>query len=288
MRNYGGTTAPSQEDGIATATLCMMVIIVLAVLTPLQRDDGTIFLALILSVAQSIVILIGTQHGPGRPEASLNEQQVVVAEKDLYAPDILYALCISLAKLSVLQLLRRLAVDKWHRRVAHWSLITVIMWTIPMFFSLVFLGGASSHWDTRNSSCINVFVFWVAVSLIDLLTEIVICILPKATVVVAFLFRAVVLVATIIRLCYLHNIHSPNVILSTFETIIATPYAFGSGMLNVALQQTSGADSYSDSYVLGGFRRATKISTAAFAVGPPGRPFANDEFANPLIIQGTD
>ncbi|BCS03210.1 uncharacterized protein AKAW2_70088A [Aspergillus luchuensis] len=285
--------APDHVDEIAIATIYLMVMMILAVLIrlafrihmlrSLEWDDGTISLALIFAVAQCAVILAGTRNGLGKRELSLSDTEVQTLEKVLYSSDILYILALSLAKASVLLLLNRLAVNKWHKRISFWTSILVGIWTVPVFFTLALQCGVPEPWYFSEGHCIDSFAFWTGISPIDIITELVICILPiyivkpvqvasgkKVTVVVAFFIRIFVIITTVIRLILMRHSQSfPSTDMNdaAFATTITTecvlcvsimtacipclkPFldAFDSGMLNVSLHKRIGGGSNSNSY----------------------------------------
>ncbi|KAI2863616.1 hypothetical protein CBS147320_6453 [Aspergillus niger] len=285
--------APGHVDEIAIATIYLMVMMILAVLIrlafrlhmlrSLEWDDGTISLALIFAVAQCAVILVGTEHGLGKRKLSLNDREVHTIEKALYSSNILYVLALSLAKISVLLLLNKLSVNRWHKKILFWTSVLVGIWTVPVFFTLAFQCGVPEPWDASNGHCINIFAFWAGISPIDIITELVICILPiyivkpvqvifgkKVTVVVAFFIRIFVVITTIIRLIFMRYSKpypSTDMNDAAFATTITTecvlcvsimtacipclkPFldAFDSGMLNVSLHKRIGGGSNSNSY----------------------------------------
>ncbi|KAI3005131.1 hypothetical protein CBS147346_4459 [Aspergillus niger] len=285
--------APGHVDEIAIATIYLMVMMILAVLIrlafrlhmlrSLEWDDGTISLALIFAVAQCAVILVGTEHGLGKRKLSLNDREVHTIEKALYSSNILYVLALSLAKISVLLLLNKLSVNRWHKKILFWTSGLVGIWTVPVFFTLAFQCGVPEPWDASNGHCINIFAFWAGISPIDIITELVICILPiyivkpvqvifgkKVTVVVAFFIRIFVVITTIIRLIFMRYSKpypSTDMNDAAFATTITTecvlcvsimtacipclkPFldAFDSGMLNVSLHKRIGGGSNSNSY----------------------------------------
>ena len=77
----------------------------------------------------------------------------------LYTADLFYVLALSLAKVSVLHLLNKLTVNKWHKQITCWTSILVGIWTVPVFFALAFKCGALNPWATTNHHCINMVSF---------------------------------------------------------------------------------------------------------------------------------
>ncbi|CAI7668089.1 unnamed protein product [Penicillium palitans] len=236
----------------------------------------------------------------GKRQSALSTQQVIDVEKTLYASDLLYVLALSLTKISVLEFLNKLCVNKSHKIVCFWTSIVVLVWTFPVFFTLAFKCGAPRPWEMDNGKCIDTFRFWAAISSVDIVTEIIICLLPiyiikpvqvsfgkKVPVVVAFAYRLTVIIATIMRLVFMHNApNSTDMTQSAFETRITTqcvlcvtlitacipclkPFldAFDSGMLGVGLRKRTGgsrSDSYNNSYALASMSRGAREATTRF------------------------
>ncbi|RAO73226.1 uncharacterized protein BHQ10_009238 [Talaromyces amestolkiae] len=320
------STAVDHVDEIAIATLYLLVMMILAVwirlifryyiLRSLQWDDAMVSVALALAIAQSAIIFSGTQNGFGKLQSEMSAANFITVEKvatpfplstrstniggrqDLYSSDLLYILSLSLAKISVIQFLNKLCVAEIHKIICRWSSLLVAVWTIPVVFTLAFKCGASSPWDLENGHCIKIFDFWAAISPIDIITELVICLLPiyivkpvqmrigkKLTVVTAFIFRILVIITTIARLIFMSRADSlADMNTAAFATSITTqltlclsvmtacipclkPFldAFDSGMLNVSLHERvdgsySNSYSHSNAYALVSMTRGTKES----------------------------
>lgn len=77
-------------------------------------------------------------------------------QKAQYASDLLYIIAISLAKISVLQLLEQLAVTRWHIKATRGASVVVILWFISSFFTCAFKCGATQPWNSISRSCINI------------------------------------------------------------------------------------------------------------------------------------
>jgi hypothetical protein len=73
----------------------------------------------------------------------------------LYTANILLIIAVGLAKLSVLQLLRHLAVEKIHQKAMDCALWVVMAWTVTSFFPLAFQCGAVQPWNVETGQCIN-------------------------------------------------------------------------------------------------------------------------------------
>ena len=175
------------------------------------------------------------QDGLGKREHLLNQQQITsaakvsyplgdIARKDYkltlpkaqYAADWFYMAALCLAKVSVLLLLRRLAADRLHKKIALYTIGVVCLWALAGIVVLAVRCGATLPWNIKSTDqCVNLHTFWIGMAPIDVGSEAVIIIIPllmmipvqvatskKAVVVVAFLFRVLVIAATIARLFY--------------------------------------------------------------------------------------
>ena len=141
------------------------------------------------------------------------------------------ALC--LAKVSVLLLLQRLAVDKTHKKIALYTIGVVALWAAAGIIVLAARCGATFPWNiTSTGRCINLRTFWIGMAPVDVLSELVIILIPilmmipvqvavskKAVIIVAFLFRILVVAATIARLFYTIPIYPARNF--TFDTVNA-------------------------------------------------------------------
>jgi len=290
---------------VAVATWFLMVALVLSVMIrvairffitrALGKEDATCVIAALLGVGQSIAVSMAVQHGVGKRERLLSTTQLDDVQRADYAADLLYILVLALAKISVLQLLRRLAVIKLHQRIANGTMVVVMAWTIPSWFALAFRCGIPNPWDSKSGHCMDIFAFWAAIAPVDILTEIVIVSLPalmmrpaqvaiskKMVVIVAFIFRIFVIIPTIVRLPFLHTAYqSSDYNFASVDSVIITqcvmslsvisacvpclkPFldGFDSGMMGVSLRRRkdgrSGGNSYGNTYEMGNFSTAER------------------------------
>ncbi|KAJ5687921.1 hypothetical protein N7536_010540 [Penicillium majusculum] len=163
-----------------------------------------------------------------------------------------------------------------------------------------------------NGKCINAFRFWAAISSVDIVTELIICLLPiyitkpvqvsfgkKLPVVVAFAYRLTI--TTQCALCV-------TIITACIPCLKPFLDAFDSGMLGVGLRKRNGgsrSDSYNNSYALASMSRGAREATtrsryledeveglgssaAAFAFTSPVKPQQLEEICPSMGIQRTD
>ena len=122
-----------------------------------------------------------------------------------------------LAKISILLLLARLSVSRLHKRITYATVGVVGVWAAIGIIALATQCGSSNPWATSSPKCINLRAFWIGMAPIDVITELVVIILPvfmlipvqvavskKAVIVAAFIFRLFSIAATVVRLFYIH------------------------------------------------------------------------------------
>jgi hypothetical protein len=122
-----------------------------------------------------------------------------------------------LAKISILLLLDRLSVSRLHKRITCATAGIVGIWAVTGIIFLAAQCGSSNPWATSSPKCINLRAFWIGMAPIDVITELIVIILPvfmlipvqvavskKAVIVAAFIFRLFSIAATVVRLFYIH------------------------------------------------------------------------------------
>ncbi|SLM40532.1 hypothetical protein LPUS_11350 [Lasallia pustulata] len=242
---------------------------------------------------------MAVSDGLGQRGRNLSTVQQTNVEKAEYASDLMYVLTLCLAKVSVLQLLERLAVSKMHKTLAKVMSYVVVVWTLAAFFTLAFRCGVSHPWARVSGECIDDFSFWLGIAPVDILTELSMIALPilmmlpvqvvlskKITILVAFIFRVLVILATILRLVCLHTAYlssdftffSVNSAITTQCVLSLTIFTacipclkpfldgFDSGMLGVGLRRRAPAGSSGNLYGLGDISN-TKDSSMRSPIG---------------------
>ncbi|KAI9729562.1 MAG: hypothetical protein M1834_006758 [Cirrosporium novae-zelandiae] len=200
----------------------------------------------------------------------------------VYTSDLLYIPTLCLAKFSVLQVLDRLSVIERHKKTIKWLGLIVITWAVIAFLPLAFRCGVSRPWNIETGTCIDMvyfppvlkyvfphllttskYYFWVAVSIIDILTEFAILTLPilmirhaqtslskKIIAIAAFMFRIIVITSTILRLYYLHSTYTSNSdFTSTLtNTTITTQCVIGFTVITACIPMLKPFHNYLDTF----------------------------------------
>ena len=203
-----------------------------------------------MGLGQAIAVLRGQHDGLGRKEHLLTSAQVMDVQQvrsflghvssmtDMktqaqYASDILYMASLCLAKISILLLLERLAVSRLHKRITFATAGVVALWAVVGIVVLAAQCGSSTPWASSAPKCIDLKAFWIAMAIPDILTELVVVIVPvlmmipvqvatskKAVIVAAFIFRVLSIVTTVVRLFFIH----PATVRSSDATFNAVNY----------------------------------------------------------------
>ena len=165
LREKSVITVDNQGPLLAIATEFALTIMALAVVTKialnltirriLRVEDFLIITTLAFGIGQSIAILVAISNGLGQRKAHLSADSITSVESAQYAASLLFISTIGLAKLSILQLLTGLIVEKTHIRIVRATMYAVVAWTVPNIFVLAFQCGAFQPWNTESGQCIN-------------------------------------------------------------------------------------------------------------------------------------
>lgn len=137
-----------------------------------------------------------------------------------YTASYFFVVSYGLSKVSILLLITRLAVERLHQKIALYTVYLTGAWTFAALVALAARCGTHLPWNVSSSDaasqCINVKTFWIAITPVDVLIEIVIMAIPilmmipvqvavskKLVIIFAFLFRLAVVASSIARLCFL-------------------------------------------------------------------------------------
>lgn len=187
-------------------------------------DDAIVFAAMLFGIGNVITISFAVVHGLGKREQIRYRAQTATLQTNVWAASMLYISTITLAKLSTLSFTARLSPNRFHARVI-WSLFALVLaWGVATVLANAFQCSLPKPWDTVEGHCFDVFAFWIGVGSIDILTDVILILIPfwmfrnlqmrtsrKIIVLLAFTCRILVIAATISRLVYLDNLrHSTD------------------------------------------------------------------------------
>ncbi|TVY25042.1 hypothetical protein LHYA1_G006459 [Lachnellula hyalina] len=185
-------------------------------------DDTIIFVTMVFAIAHTVTLSMIVSNGLGQPQENLTEEMITNFQKFGYASQLLYTPTLSLGKLSTLFYLRALAPG------SHYAILNlvlegvVILWGISAEFATAFQC-TPTRWAIITSRCFDTILFWNIIGAFDILTDIIIVILPgylvwalcmprgkKFGVFIVFATRIIIVPLAIFRLYLLSTTSSPS------------------------------------------------------------------------------
>ncbi|KAK5996634.1 hypothetical protein PT974_01971 [Cladobotryum mycophilum] len=153
----------------------------------LQIDDAFLILAWVVCMATIVLCLHMFATGSG----GVHGWEISIHKYDIYMMDVFLAAFIyiiggSLAKVSLLIFYFRLSPQTWFM-VAIWSTIVFITgYTVGIFFALIFAcNPIAKSWDVRitGGECINRASLYIATAAVNIISDVIIFILPLPVIV---------------------------------------------------------------------------------------------------------
>ncbi|MCJ1291175.1 hypothetical protein MMC34_002718 [Xylographa carneopallida] len=207
------------------------------------RDDAVIVIATVFSVLQTITVFVSVAHGFGKSIDLIGPSDLASIQKAQYADDILYIITLWLTKSSAALLFMRLTPDQNHVRAAKAVLAISTVWVVVSLFMVALRCQLSTPWMDYDGQCTNLFLRWQIISAIDIITEIALFAVAiyivqglqmplrrKATVVLAFAFRLLLIIPIAFRLHYINSIvwlANPPLDLSTATLLTQVELNYG-------------------------------------------------------------
>ena len=203
-----------------------------------------------VGIGFSIALIEAVDDGLGKMEKLLDPTHIANVVKAQYAADILYIAALALAKVSILLLLYRLSVARMHKKVAMTTVAVTGVWALAGIITIAAECGSHLPWTSQPPQCIDIRSFWIGFAVPDILTELVVTILPvlmmipvqvatskKAVIVIAFVFRVLVIVGTITRLCYMQpaTTNAPNITWLAINYNIATATLLSASIMTACI-----------------------------------------------------
>ncbi|ORY16635.1 hypothetical protein BCR34DRAFT_97286 [Clohesyomyces aquaticus] len=179
-------------------------------------DDIIIVFAGAFAIGSTIAISFAVNSGLGKKSHLLDKSKAGAIQKDMYAATILYILTIGLSKFSITTFFSRLTCTTLHKVVVVILSAVIVCWTIATTLGVLFQCELPHPWEVFTGKCIPLLPYWVSVGVIDILTDLVMIILPihiiwdlqmapskKSVVMFIFAIRSVLIAISILRLVYL-------------------------------------------------------------------------------------
>ncbi|KAI4275922.1 MAG: hypothetical protein LQ337_002837 [Flavoplaca oasis] len=204
------------------ATVFVMVARVVtryATMKTLRWDDILAIFALVTAIGQSIAVSFSSTHGLGSRADGTSPDQQDVVQKALYASFLLYIVTLGLAKSSVCIHLFRLFPYRASRHSSRVLMSLIGIWTISATFVTAFECELPNPWSiTSSDKCINLLAFWTYYGVFNIVTDIVLIVLPvsivirlqmkasqKAVIIACDASRSTAIIAQILQIAYLQT-----------------------------------------------------------------------------------
>lgn len=181
-------------------------------------DDIVCGIATFFAIVQTIVSGVAISDGFGKSLSLLTASQIVGAEKALYAAQLLYIVTLTMTKASMALMFARLMHMKSHVRVCYAVLTLSVVWGIGSFLAEAILCTVANPWILVGNKCPNIVLSWEAVTALNVITELIIAVMPlwlvwnlqtdrsrKVAVVMVFSLRTPIIAAAITRVAYLRT-----------------------------------------------------------------------------------
>ncbi|KAI9846022.1 MAG: hypothetical protein M1838_001472 [Thelocarpon superellum] len=144
-------------------------------------EDFCALLAWLGAVAVAVIHIVLSYHGFGRHLWDVTISEFFVYGRLGLSYLAIYFAEVSLAKVTLLLLFHRLATTAWQRKVFLGVMIFIILYTIAMFFALIFSCHPVAYfWDLTISGgyCVNRTAILIFMAVMNVLTNFVILLLP--------------------------------------------------------------------------------------------------------------
>ncbi|KAH9832789.1 hypothetical protein Tdes44962_MAKER00270 [Teratosphaeria destructans] len=183
-------------------------------------DDAALLVALIFGIMEVIAVSVSVNLGLGKRGSLLPDEQREDVSKCLYGATLLYIFTLTLSKVSVAILINRLATLKRHVLAIKAMMVLVVVWTVAASLGVAFRCGPETPWKVLAPTCNSTMASWAVLGTVDMLIDGILMILPtwivwdlqmsrdkKITVASAFAFQILPIVAQLVRLMYLSQMH---------------------------------------------------------------------------------
>ncbi|KAF3042759.1 hypothetical protein E8E12_010021 [Didymella heteroderae] len=193
----------------------------LYVFRALRAESGFLLASLVFCITQSVVALVQCGYGFGKPSATLSSDDIQSSLKAEYAATILLFMSLGFSKLAIVAFVHNLTPSKFHRKINYGVGALACLWIMCAVLVAVFQCRVPRTWDRTTTHCADRFIWWSAISIFNIITEIAIVALElgitaqlqiarqrKASIMSLFACRVLVLTAAAIQLAYFHQEHN--------------------------------------------------------------------------------
>ncbi|KAE9362925.1 hypothetical protein N431DRAFT_423242 [Stipitochalara longipes BDJ] len=198
-------------------------------------DDVLIIVAMLLGGTMTATITMTVANGLGSPQSSLSKHQIIELQKYGYASELIYIPALCLTKVTTLVYLRALSPESRFEITNILLEIFIILWGLAAEFAIAFQCQLPTPWAIISGKCFNTVAFWRVNGAFDIVTDIIIVLLPlylvwplqmpwrrKGVVAMAFGTRIFVIPLTAWRIYSLSAISSHDQTLSLYYFYLTT------------------------------------------------------------------
>ncbi|KAI9756399.1 MAG: hypothetical protein M1815_003660 [Lichina confinis] len=167
-------------NAVATVAVVLRLVARRINRTKLLADDYNIFAALILSYGLFANGVVATKYGLARHAAAVGKAKVDRHFLTQYTFELVYLQCITVVKISILFFYRRLFDTHRFRKLSSGVGIVVLAYWLAFTFATIFQCTPVDRLWIRHleGTCINTPVLFLAASVINIVTNILIVVLP--------------------------------------------------------------------------------------------------------------
>ncbi|KAK4962817.1 hypothetical protein LTR10_000444 [Elasticomyces elasticus] len=226
---------------LATASVCLVVraYVRMGLGQAVGKDDYAIVASFLLMIAQSIALFAATANGLGETSTSVTHGQEESMQKALLAVDVLYILTLWSSRCSSVLFFERLSRGTRHGLVWTGMLGGAAVLGTASVFTVVMRYNISNAWLFIDQHCTGLLDRWIAVTVFDILFEIVLFSHPaymvanlqmasktKINVIGAFAGRLLIIIPLALHLSAIRSFYSwtNGAIVSSYDA--AAPFIY--------------------------------------------------------------
>ncbi|KAG9255635.1 uncharacterized protein F5Z01DRAFT_699392 [Emericellopsis atlantica] len=148
-------------------------------------DDACVVLSLVMSMMVSVCMQLAVENGYGMHKSDLETDQLRVALRYFFLAQTPYKISVCLNKVAVVLFCMRIFISRAFQVAAYTIMGIVVAWSIggvgATIWQCVPIAGA---WDkSLDATCIDSNKFWVAYAVMNILTDLMVLLLPIPSIV---------------------------------------------------------------------------------------------------------
>ncbi|CEJ82410.1 hypothetical protein VHEMI02476 [[Torrubiella] hemipterigena] len=144
----------------------------------LATDDYGMLTSLLFSIGMVAAVIVQGPNGLGKRETDLTALELQRYQQSSYAKDAMYILSLTTSKLTVLVLLYMLTLKSLHRNMLFGTAGLIGLWGLSGLFVSFFQCSLPQPWAVLSSKCINQNSFWTYFGVMNIVTELILTVMP--------------------------------------------------------------------------------------------------------------